>query len=122
MKKIFILSVACFLFAGSQMAFAQTKANSPVVTSNTTIQNSAKEKTNEVVNMLLRTDKLDETQQKKIYEIFSSVEKKMKGVESIKDSSARSAKKAKLQKYVNEKLKNVLTDSQYQLYLKNMPK
>ncbi|MEM5565993.1 hypothetical protein WNY78_12800 [Psychroserpens sp. AS72] len=122
MKKLLILSVACFLFAGSQLSFAQSKADSPALTTSTTIKESAKEKTNEVVNMLLRTDKLDEAQQKKIYEIFSSVEKKMAGVESITDSSMKSAKKAKLQKYINEKLKNVLTDSQYQVYLKNMPK
>ncbi|MFT4611334.1 MAG: hypothetical protein ACJA1H_000626 [Glaciecola sp.] len=122
MKKLLLLSVACFLFAGSQLSYAQTKADSQSLSTNAIVQNSAKEKTNEIVNMLARTNKLDAAQQKKIYNIFASVDKKMKGVEAIKDSNVRSAKKAKMQEYINEKLKKVLTDVQYKEYLKNTPK
>tara|TARA_B100000809_G_scaffold263675_1_gene317521 strand:+ start:4567 stop:4935 length:369 start_codon:yes stop_codon:yes gene_type:complete len=122
MKKLLLLSVACFLFAGSQLSYAQTKADSQSLSANTIVQNSAKEKTNGIVNMLARTNKLDAEQQKKIYEIFASVDKKMKGVEAIKDSNVKSAKKAKMQEYINGKLQKVLTDVQYKEYLKNTPK
>jgi len=122
MKKILLLSVACLLFAGSQISFAQTKASSQTISNSATVQDFAKEKTNDVVNMFLRTDKLNAEQQNKIYDIFSSVEKKVKGVEAITDSSLKSEKQAKMQQYINDQLKTVLTDTQYTAYLKNMPK
>lgn len=122
MKKIVLLSVACLLFASSQISFAQTKASSQTISSSATVQDFAKEKTNDVVNMFLRTDKLNAEQQNKIYDIFSSVEKKVKGVEAITDSSLKIEKQAKMQQYINDQLKTVLTDTQYTAYLINMPK
>jgi enoyl-[acyl-carrier-protein] reductase (NADH) len=122
MKKLLLLSVACFLFAGIQMSYAQTTSDSQSLIANTTVQNSAKEKTNDIVNMFERTKKLDADQKEKIYDIFVSVDKKIKGVDAITDSSMKSAKKAKLQDYINKKLEKVLTEAQYKEYLKNTPK
>ena len=119
MKKIILLSVACFLFAGSQLSFAQTKADSQTLSSNTTIENSSKEKTNQIVNILARTNKLNADQIEKVYDIFVSMEKKNKGIESVKDASSKNAKRAKMNAYINSKLKNVLTEEQFKIYLKN---
>nr|WP_321243658.1 hypothetical protein [uncultured Psychroserpens sp.] len=119
MKKFILLSVACFLFAGSQLSFAQTKADSQTVSSNTTIENSSKEKTNQIVNILARTNKLNADQIEKVYDIFVSMEKKIKGIESVKDASSKNAKRAKMNAYINSKLKNVLTEEQFKIYLKN---
>ena len=119
MKKLLLLSVACLLFAGSQLSFAQTKADSQTVSSNTTIQNFPKEKTNQIANMLERTNKLEADQKEKIYDIFASMEKKIKGIEAVKDASSKNAKRAKMNTYINSKLKNVLTEEQFKIYLKN---
>nr|WP_321229880.1 hypothetical protein [uncultured Psychroserpens sp.] len=119
MKKLLILSVACFLFAGSQLSFAQTKTKTPVVSSSATIQNSPKEKTMQIVNMLERTNKLNEGQKKDVYQIYFSLERKMKGVDAIKDASEKNAKRAKMNDYINSKLKDVLNEEQYKIYLKN---
>jgi polyphosphate kinase len=119
MKKLILLSVACFLFAGSQLSFAQTKVDSQIQSSSSTIQNSPKEKTNQIANMLERTNKLDTNQKEKIYEIFTSMEKKMIGIEAVKDASSKNAKRAKMNAYINSKLKTVLTDEQFSIYLKN---
>jgi hypothetical protein len=119
MKKFLLLSVACFLFAGSQLSFAQTKADSQILSSSTTIQDFTKEKTNQIVNMLARTNKLEVDQQKKVYIIFASVEKKMNGIEAMEDASKKNAKRAKMQDYINSKLKTVLTEQQFKTYLQN---
>ncbi|MEH6535421.1 MAG: hypothetical protein V7719_03435 [Psychroserpens sp.] len=118
MKKLLLLSVACFLFAGNQLSFAQTKTDSQTVSSNTTIQNSPKEKTNQIVNMLARTNKLEADQKEKIYNIFSSMERKMNGIDSVKDPADKAIKKEKMQTYINLKLKQVLSIEQYDIYIK----
>ncbi|TXE17592.1 hypothetical protein ES692_08475 [Psychroserpens burtonensis] len=119
MKKILFLSVACLLFAGSQSSFAQTEANSQLASSSTIMQDFAQKKTNQVVNILARTNKLEADQQKKIYSIFASAEKKMNGIEAIEDASKKNAKRAKMQDYINSKLKTVLTEQQFKTYLEN---
>ncbi|MFT5847449.1 hypothetical protein [Psychroserpens sp.] len=119
MKKILLLSVACLLFAGSQLSFAQTELNSQLAPSSTTMQDFAKEKTNQIVNILARTNKLEVGQQKKVYTLFASVEKKMNGIEAIEDASKKNAKRAKMQEYINSKLKNILTEQQFKTYLEN---
>jgi hypothetical protein len=69
--------------------------------------------------MLERTNKLDDSQKKDIYQIFYSLERKSKGVDTIKDASEKNAKRAKLNDYINSKLKDVLNEEQYKIYLKN---
>jgi hypothetical protein len=119
MKRLLLLSIACFIFAGSQLSFAQTKADSQTLSPSTTIISTPKEKTNQIANMLERTNKLEAGQKEKIYEIFASMEKKMKGIEAVKDASSKNAKRAKMNEYINGKLKNVLTEEQFNIYLKN---
>nr|WP_321225266.1 hypothetical protein [uncultured Psychroserpens sp.] len=119
MKKLILLSVACFLFAGSQLSFAQTDAVLETTSAKTRVQTYPKKMTNQIVNMLERTNKLEAEQVKKVYSIFSSVERKVKGVEAIEDSTLKNEKRAKLQDYINGKLKNVLNAQQFEIYLKN---
>lgn len=119
MKKNILLSVACLLLSGSQLSFAQTEVNSQIIPSSTTMQDVAQEKTNQIVNILARTNKLEADQQKKVYSIFASAEKKMSGIEAMEDASKKNAKRAKMQGYINSKLKTVLTEQQFKTYLEN---
>ena len=119
MKKILLLNIACFLFAGSQLSFAQNKANLQTATTSSVVQVTPKEKTNIIANLLERTDKLDADQKQKVLDIYASVDKKMKGIDAIADDSQKIEKRAKMLTYINTKLKAVLTTSQYDTYLKN---
>lgn len=120
MKKLLsILCFACFMFAGSQLSFAQ----STIEQQKTTIKNaddSVKKNAQKVINALERGAKLDATQKNKVYDIFLAVDKKMKGIEAIEDASERKAKQTKLQDYVNQKLQQVLSKEQYELYMKKL--
>lgn len=119
MKKILLLNLVCLLFAGSQLSFAQNKANLQTTTTSSVVQMTPKEKTNKIANLLERTDKLDADQKQKVFDIFVSVDKKMKGIDAIADDSQKIEKRAKMLTYINTKLKAVLTTSQYDTYLKN---
>ena len=119
MKKILLLSLVCFVFAGSQISFAQNEANFQTATTSSVAQMTPKEKTNKIVNLLERTNKLDADQKQKVFDIFASVDKKMKGIDAIADDSQKIEKRAKMLTYINTKLKAVLTTSQYDTYLKN---
>lgn len=119
MKKILLLNLVCFLFAGSQISFAQNKANLQTATTSSVVQMTPKDKTNKIVNLLERTNKLDADQKQKVFDIFDSVDKKMKGIDAIADDSQKIEKRAKMLTYINTKLKAVLTTSQYDTYLKN---
>jgi hypothetical protein len=109
----------CLLFAGSQLSFAQNKANLQTTTTSSVVQMTPKEKTNKIANLLERTDKLDADQKQKVFDIFASVDKKMKGIDAVADDSQKIEKRAKMLTYINTKLKAVLTTSQYDTYLKN---
>lgn len=107
------------MFAGSQLSFAQ----STIEQQKTTIKNaddSVKKNAQKVINALERGAKLDATQKNKVYDIFLAVDKKMKGIEAIEDASERKAKQTKLQDYVNQKLQQVLSKEQYELYMKKL--
>jgi len=119
MKKILLLNLVCLLFAGSQLSFAQNKANLQTTTTSSVVQMTPKEKTNKIANLLERTDKLDADQKQKVFDIFASVDKKMKGIDAVADDSQKIEKRAKMLTYINTKLKAVLTTSQYDTYLKN---
>ena len=119
MKKILLLNLVCLLFAGSQLSFAQNKANLQTATTSSVVQVTPKEKTNKIANLLERTDKLDADQKQKVLDIYASVDKKMKGIDAIADDSQKIEKRAKMLTYINTKLKAVLTTSQYDTYLKN---
>ncbi|WP_047547985.1 hypothetical protein [Psychroserpens sp. Hel_I_66] len=120
-KALLLLTFGCFLLLGNQSAIAQNTSGNMTLTANSSIK-TPKEKTNDVVNMLARTNKLDATQKEKIYEIFSSADKKIKGIHAIEDSNKKITKMAKMQDYINEKIKTVLNDEQYSIYSSNLPK
>ncbi|WP_460219865.1 hypothetical protein [Psychroserpens sp. MEBiC05023] len=84
------------------------------------IESSPKENAQKVINALEREAKLDASQKNKVLDIFVAVEKKMKGISAIENTEERSKKKAKMQEYINSKLKMVLTPDQYELYTKKM--
>lgn len=120
MKKLtLILSFACFLIAGSQLSFAQTIVSQ----SQTAISDadaSVKKNAQKVINMLERDAKLEASQKEKIYDVFVAVNKKMKGIEAIEDASEKASKKAKMQTYIDQKMKQILTKDQYTIYSKKM--
>jgi len=118
-KQLLILSLACFLCAGSQLSFAQTKT-AKQTTAITNADESVKKNAQKVINLLEREAKLDASQKNKIYDIYSAVDKKMKGIAAIEDASEREAKEAKMQMYINKKLQDVFTKAQYTLYTKKM--
>lgn len=98
------------------MSFAQTQLE----TQNAAIENadaSVKKNALKVINLLEREAKLDADQKTKVYDIFVAVDKKLRAIESIKDSEEQNQKKTKMQAYINQKLQQVLTQEQYKLYL-----
>lgn len=101
------------------MSFAQTKVEQQKLSVKNTAS-SVKKNAEKVINMLERSTKLNATQKTRIYDIFVAVEKKMDGINSIKDPAEKKAKKGKLQTYINQKLQHVLTNEQYDLYLKKI--
>lgn len=118
-KQLLLLSFACFLFAGSQLSFAQ----STIEQEKTALESadaSVKKNAQKVINALERSTKLDATQKNKIYDIFVAVDKKMKGIDAIEDSAERKAKQSKMQDYINQKLQQVLTKEQYDMYIKKL--
>lgn len=118
-KQLLLLSFACFLFAGSQLSFAQ----STIEEQKTAIESadaSVKKNAQKVIDALERSTKLDAAQKNKIYDIFVAVDKKMKGVDAIEDSAERKAKQSKMQDYINQKLQQVLTKEQYEMYMKKL--
>ncbi|SDR65947.1 hypothetical protein SAMN04515667_0070 [Formosa sp. Hel1_31_208] len=115
-KQLLLLSFACFLFAGSQFSFAQSKMEKQKVA----IENadsSVKKNAEKVINLLKRHTKLDEKQKTKIYDIFVAVDKKMKAIETIENTEERQAKQSKMQVYINSKLQQVLSPEQYKVYI-----
>ena len=116
-KQLLLLCFACFLFAGSQLSFAQAKVKSESTTVNNA-DSAAKKRALQVINLLERDAKLDATQREKVYDVFAAVSKKMKGIASIEDASERQNKKAKMRAYVDKKLQQILTPKQYGIYKK----
>ncbi len=119
MKNILFLNLLCLFFIGSHISFAQNEANLQTTTARTVTQMTPKEKADKIANLLERTDKLDADQKQKVFDIFASVDKKMKGIDAIADDSQKIEKRAKMLSYINTKLKAVLTTSQYETYIKN---
>ncbi|WP_298900192.1 hypothetical protein [uncultured Psychroserpens sp.] len=116
-KQLLLLCFACFLFAGSQLSFAQTT----IKKQNTAVSNadySAEKSVQKLTNLLEREAKLDATQKEKLYDVFAAVEKKIKGIASIEDATERQAKKKKIRAYIDQKIKQVLTPAQYEIYKK----
>ncbi|WP_299274000.1 hypothetical protein [uncultured Psychroserpens sp.] len=116
-KQLLLLCFACFLFAGSQLSFAQTT----IKKQNTAVSNadySAEKSVQTLTNLLEREAKLDATQKEKLYDVFAAVEKKIKGIASIEDATERQAKKKKIRAYIDQKIKQVLTPAQYEIYKK----
>ena len=118
-KSLLLLLFACFLFAGSQSTFAQSKLEQQKLTVKNA-DDSAKKEALKVINLLEREAKLDDTQKNNIYEIFVGVSKKKKNILGISDSAEQKAKLTKLQEYTNEQLQKTLTSEQFALYTKKM--
>ncbi|WP_298755151.1 hypothetical protein [uncultured Psychroserpens sp.] len=116
-KQLLLLCFACFLFAGSQLSFAQTttkKQNTAITNSDYSAEKSAQK----VINLLEREAKLDATQKEKLHDVFTAVEKKMNGIASIEDATERQAKKKKMRAYIDKKLQQIFTPAQYDIYKK----
>ncbi|MCD2260673.1 hypothetical protein [Psychroserpens luteolus] len=116
-KQLLLLCFACFLFAGSQLSFAQTttkKQNTVITNSDYSAEKSAQK----VINLLEREAKLDATQKEKLHDVFTAVEKKMNGIASIEDATERQAKKKKMRAYIDKKLQQIFTPAQYDIYKK----
>ncbi|WP_298897441.1 hypothetical protein [uncultured Psychroserpens sp.] len=116
-KQLLLLCFACFLFAGSQLSFAQTttkKQNTAITNSDYSAEKSAQK----VINLLEREAKLDATQKEKLHDVFTAVEKKMNGIASIEDATERQTKKKKMRAYIDKKLQQIFTPAQYDIYKK----
>lgn len=112
------MGLACFLFLGSQVSFAQSKQEKkPLVATSAQSTELSAEK---VIGIFERGSQLNDSQKNKVKYIFEAVEEKRKGIATIEDDKARQKKTALLQNYINTKLMDVLTDQQYKTYLEAM--
>ncbi|MBR9913870.1 MAG: hypothetical protein GYB32_03430 [Algicola sp.] len=118
-KQLLLLTFACFLFAGTQISFAQAKSKSQIESVNNDAS-SAKKNADKVIQMLERSAKLDAKQKAQVYDIYNAVDKKMQGIDAVKDPAERALKKEKMQNYINSKLKQVLSSEQYEIYMKKV--
>lgn len=118
-KQILLLGLFCFLFAGSQVTFAQSKQEKQTIAAKST-NGSVKENAEKVIAIFERSDKLKDNQKQKIYQIFEAVEEKKSNIAGITDEKEKTMKTAKLQNFINTKLKDVLSNDQYKTYLKAM--
>lgn len=118
-KQILLLGLFCFLLAGSQMTFAQSKQENQSIAVQST-NASVKENAEKVIAIFERADKLKDNQKQKVYQVFEAVQEKKQNLIGIKDEKERRMKTAKLQNFINTKLKDVLTDAQYKVYLQAM--
>ena len=91
--------------------------NSSIVSSinNEKIEAGAQKKTKSLVRALELTD----DQQKQVYELLASTEKKMQSAKVSPDAGQDDmrAKKTKMQEYVNMKMKEILNEEQFNKYL-----
>ncbi len=118
-KQIFLMGLACFLFLGSQVSFAQSKQEKKPLVAKTTVQ-STELNAEKVIGIFERGSQLNDSQKNKVHSIFEAVEEKRKGIATVEDDKERQRKTALLQNYINTKLMDVLTDQQYKTYLEAM--
>lgn len=118
-KQILLWGLACFLFAGSQMTFAQSKQEKQTITADNA-SDSVKKDAQNLINLFERDDKLSDKQKERVYIVFAAAEEKLKNIESMTDEKDKKMKKAKLQNFINDKLSGVLTKAQFKKYLHSM--
>lgn len=118
-KQILLLGLFCFLFVGSQLTYAQTKQKDQSIAVQNT-KDTVKKNAENVIAIFERGETLGDSQKNKVYQIFEAVQEKKKNIESVTDEKERKMKTDKLQNFINTKLKDVLSASQYKVYLQAM--
>ncbi|MFK7781038.1 hypothetical protein [Psychroserpens sp.] len=113
-RSILLIAAALFLFAGNQSVTAQAKLEKEVKTYDLSyIRENAKKKTESLVNYL----GLNEKQQEKVYNLF--VETQQKSNKSLvgADSKKKKAITSRMERYISDTLKEILTEDQLKKYL-----
>ena len=112
-KNILLIAAALFLFLGNQAVTAQATMKSDVQKFDTeTVKVEAKKKTASLVRAL----NLSDEQQQQVYTLFTKIGNKMQVAKSNSPKDVN-AKKAKLNEYTKQKIKEILNEEQYTKYL-----
>ncbi|MEY8848045.1 hypothetical protein AB9K26_04480 [Psychroserpens sp. XS_ASV72] len=113
-KSILFIAVAVFMFLGNQAVDAQAKIKNNTQTQvSETVQATAKTKTTKLVRAL----ELSSKQQEQVYNLFLKSEEKLSKASSEIEGKELNAKQAKMDKYVEAKMKEILKEEQYKKYL-----
>jgi len=114
-KNILLIAAALFLFLGNQSVTAQAKMKKDVQTIGVkkTEEVSAKKK----VTSLIRPLALNKKQQEQVYNLFAKTEEKMSRSGASSDAQKQEVMQAKMNKYVMDKMKEILTEEQFKKYL-----
>ena len=113
-KQLLFLSFALFFFLGNQHMDAQEKMEKK---NKIEKLSDSMAKANKLTVDMTRHLRLDDAQKEKVYELLVTADQKRAGVNAIENVEQRKEKMAQLEDRVNVKMKEILTEEQYEKYL-----
>ncbi|WP_026753907.1 hypothetical protein [Sediminibacter sp. Hel_I_10] len=116
-KQLLFLSFAACLFIGSQSSFAQASVNATAISN--PAQNSPQARATKVLESFMRSTDVTSSVKERVYDLFNKNAKKFEGINNIQDEKLRQIKEEKMAVYIDKQLKTILTENQFQAYLKS---
>ena len=114
-KNILLIVAALFLFLGNQSLIAQEKISKD---DQSLSVKEAKVNVKMKVDKLAQSLELNDSQRKQVYNLFLKMDEKSQKVNGIEDIEARKERKSKIDIYIKRELSEILTQKQFDKYLK----